>query len=124
MFFYEIDDIELDNLAFLISEREEKPLVVPFSVGVILHDKVILFYLALDTEIGVSEVATLEAGVEFMLRFLIMFCGLIVFGVVVGRLSDREYIGYVMEEHTGELLVLICFWVYLFVEFVVLVFIL
>ena len=37
VFFYEVDDVEFDDGAGTVTELEEKPLVVTFGVGVVLH---------------------------------------------------------------------------------------
>ena len=64
---YKIHDVEPVRYLFLHAlHREVEPLRVPMSVGVVLHEQVVLIRDAKILE-GAREVAALELGVEYQI---------------------------------------------------------
>lgn len=60
----EIDYVEPGCLGGLVAEGKIEPVVVTLGISVVLQDEVVLLHLALQTQEGIVEVATLESGVK------------------------------------------------------------
>lgn len=56
----EVDDIEPHTFSLLIPKGKVKPLIISFSICIILQNKIILLYLTIQALIGVHEVAAFE----------------------------------------------------------------
>ena len=86
-----VDKVESHALSLLIPEGEVKPLIISFSICIILQNKIILFYLTFQTLIGVHEVAAFEPRLELAgLPAEVGLDLLIIMRIIVCRVVQRE----------------------------------
>jgi hypothetical protein len=92
----EVDDVEACSCAVLVFVGKEEPFVVASCVGVILQDEVVLLEFALETLVGVEEVAAFEVGVEEGLGWFLGVGWLVVCGIVICGVIQRKDITCVL----------------------------
>lgn len=86
-----VDEVESHTLSLFIPEGEVKPLIISFSICIILQNKIILFYLTFQALIGVHEVAAFEPRLELAgLPAEVGLDLLIIMRIIVCRVVQRE----------------------------------
>ena len=89
----EIDDIEPHTFRLLIPKGKVKPLIISFSICIVLQNKIILLYLTIQALISVHKVAAFEPRLKLARTAEVCLDLLITMRIIVCRMVKRKKVG-------------------------------